>query len=84
MEDLKGVGTNVLFVAEENTGQHGTGLFEENLADTVIRLSVQKRHDYAQRYFEITKSRLQREQRGNTPSPSPRGWESRSSPLRPP
>src|SRR5207247_2180312 len=38
-----------------------------NVADTVIRLSVTSRANYSQRYIEITKSRLQREQRGEHP-----------------
>ena len=64
-------GTNIMLVAEENETNgtsHSSDLqFEENIADTVIRLSVKKRRDYAQRYFEITKSRFQREQTGEHP-----------------
>lgn len=57
-------GVNVILVGE--AGDSGTGRlpFEQNIADTVIHLSVHKRHHYAHRYFEITKSRLQREHRG--------------------
>jgi KaiC/GvpD/RAD55 family RecA-like ATPase len=76
IEDVKRLGTNVMFVAEETSGHEfftydsatsGTPAFEENIADTVIRLSCKKGFDYTQRYFEITKSRFQREQRGEHP-----------------
>ncbi|HWS55677.1 MAG TPA: ATPase domain-containing protein [Pyrinomonadaceae bacterium] len=60
-------GTNVLLVAEDETGPRRELSFEEKIADTVIRLSIDHRHHYAQRYFEVTKSRLQREQRGEHP-----------------
>jgi KaiC/GvpD/RAD55 family RecA-like ATPase len=55
-------GTNVLLVYEE--GQHDDALFEQNIADTVVRLSVNDRYGYMQRLFEILKSRFQREHRG--------------------
>lgn len=58
-------GTNVLLVAEEGTDPEKRFVSEENIADTVIRLSIDNnKHDYAYRYFEIKKSRFQREQRG--------------------
>ena len=78
IEKIKQSGTNVLLVAEDesatsvhNHGGQGGGTHDpacgETLADTIISLSVQKRHNYAQRYFEIKKSRMQREQRGQHP-----------------
>lgn len=60
-------GTNVLLVTEEGTDPEKKFMSEENIADTVIRLSVDTQHDYAHRYFEIKKSRFQREQRGEHP-----------------
>jgi KaiC/GvpD/RAD55 family RecA-like ATPase/ABC-type glycerol-3-phosphate transport system substrate-binding protein len=71
IDAIEKAGTNVMLVAEEERDIHsdtktpGSELsFEEKVADTVIHLTVNRRHEYAQRYFEITKSRLQREQRG--------------------
>jgi KaiC/GvpD/RAD55 family RecA-like ATPase len=61
--ELKGQGTNLILVAEERVPELDLH-FEENIADTVIRLSSEARHGYTQRVFEITKSRYQREQRG--------------------
>src|SRR6185312_15963781 len=60
-------GTNILLVAEEGNDPQKDLLFEQNIADTVIQLSVKKDHGYASRIFEISKSRLQREQRGEHP-----------------
>ncbi|HEX8493071.1 MAG TPA: ATPase domain-containing protein [Pyrinomonadaceae bacterium] len=65
--DIKKDGTNVLLVAEESVGTDGELLFEQNIADTVIRLSTNNVHGYARRDFEIMKSRLQREHRGEHP-----------------
>jgi KaiC/GvpD/RAD55 family RecA-like ATPase len=62
-ENVKQMGTNIWLVAEENAYAHEP-LYEHNIADTVIHLDVQNQHGYAQRYIEITKSRLQRELRG--------------------
>jgi KaiC/GvpD/RAD55 family RecA-like ATPase len=68
---VKQSGTNVMLIAEEGSEKGSDSrnelLFEQNIADTVIHLSIKSRHEYAQRYFEITKSRLQREQRGIHP-----------------
>jgi KaiC/GvpD/RAD55 family RecA-like ATPase len=69
LDKLKSHGTNLLIVSEEHSSDaeatdFGFGTY---LCDTAIRLSVQSRHDYAQRYFEITKSRFQREHRGEHP-----------------
>lgn len=73
LNEVREAGTNVIFVAEEESNPQGhsqsgqsTTAFEQNIADTVIHLSINKQqnNNYAQRYFEITKSRYQREQRG--------------------
>ncbi len=62
-ESVKREGTNIWLVAEEGLPSEEMP-YEQNIADTVIRLSAEIRHGYSQRYIEITKSRLQREQRG--------------------
>jgi len=64
---IKATGTNILLVAEEESHPAKRLRFEHNIADTVIHLSVERDHGYAQRYFSILKSRLQREQRGDHP-----------------
>lgn len=56
-----------MFIAEEVSEPGDEVLFEQNIADTVIRLSSEKRDGNAQRYIEIMKSRLQREQGGLHP-----------------
>jgi KaiC/GvpD/RAD55 family RecA-like ATPase len=60
-DSVKQSGTNVWMVLEEGTGE---SLIEQNIADTVIHLRHLFEYGYSQRYIEITKSRLQREQRG--------------------
>ena len=60
-------GTNAILVSEEGTDPENQTWFEENIADTVIHLSVDRQQPYFRRYFEITKSRLQREHRGKHP-----------------
>ncbi|MGA9772778.1 MAG: ATPase domain-containing protein [Blastocatellia bacterium] len=67
IEDIERAGTNVLLVAEEGADPERELLSEQNIADTVVRLSLDKRYGYAYRYFEVKKSRLQREQRGEHP-----------------
>lgn len=67
IEDIKRAGTNVLMVAEGDANKGDELLFEQNIADTVIHLSVDNEHGYAARSFEVKKSRLQREQRGKHP-----------------
>ena len=71
---VKQSGTNVLLLAEvdekkvyRGSDDAGGGDFEENIADTVIHLTIKKRQDHAQRYVEIIKSRYQRELRGSQP-----------------
>ena len=65
-DTVKRKGTNIWLVAEEGLPIQETH-YEQHIADTVIRLSSENRHGYSQRYIEITKSRLQREQRGRHP-----------------
>ncbi len=62
-EDAKTSGVNIWLVTEESF-LSGDASYAQNTADTVIRLFSEMRHGYSQRYIEITKSRLQREQRG--------------------
>jgi len=62
-ESMKRAGTNLWLISEEVSAQDAL-LSEQNIADTVIKLSSENRHGYSQRYIEITKSRMQREQRG--------------------
>jgi KaiC/GvpD/RAD55 family RecA-like ATPase len=64
LSKVKADGTNVLFVVEETAERPANVFFEENIVDTVIRLSDQHAHGYSRRQFEIQKSRLQRECRG--------------------
>jgi KaiC/GvpD/RAD55 family RecA-like ATPase len=64
IQKVKAQGTNILFVAEEDTEHPAAALFEENIVDTVIRLSEARSHGYSRRSFEVQKSRLQRECRG--------------------
>jgi len=66
-EDLKSSGTNIVLVAENGSKSESDLLFEQNITDTVIHLTVDRMHGYAARHFEIEKSRLQREQRGRHP-----------------
>ncbi|HEX7317898.1 MAG TPA: ATPase domain-containing protein [Pyrinomonadaceae bacterium] len=67
LDKVKKAGINVILVAEEGSGAENELAFEQNIADTVINLSIRPRHDYSQRYIEITKSRLQRAQQGAHP-----------------
>jgi KaiC/GvpD/RAD55 family RecA-like ATPase len=64
LQEAKRSGTNIWLLAEEGGDklQH-----YENISDTVIRLSGEAVLPYSQRYFEIAKSRFQREQRGKHP-----------------
>lgn len=66
-EEAKRQGTNVWLIAEEGSDPKNELLYEQNIADTVIRLSLHEDQGYTQRYIEVTKSRLQREQRGRHP-----------------
>ncbi len=68
---IKQSGANLLLVAEdgakETTEDRNPARFVENLADSVIDLSVEPQHGYSQRFIEILKSRFQRDQRGKHP-----------------
>jgi KaiC/GvpD/RAD55 family RecA-like ATPase len=65
---LKALGTNLLLVAEDDQVVDNPVHQLENIADVVIDLSVDgTKHGYTQRYIEILKSRLQRDQRGKHP-----------------
>jgi KaiC/GvpD/RAD55 family RecA-like ATPase len=64
IERIKGRGTNVLFVAEENTSRSDELAYIENVVDTVIHLSEQHTHGFTRRHVEVQKSRQQRENRG--------------------
>jgi KaiC/GvpD/RAD55 family RecA-like ATPase len=66
-ERAKRAGTNVWLIAEDGPEPDSPYIYEQNITDTVIHLSVKERHGDVQRYLEITKSRLQREQRGQHP-----------------
>jgi KaiC/GvpD/RAD55 family RecA-like ATPase len=67
-EQVERQGVNILLVTEESTDPNKNDvLSEQNIADTVIRLSLGRPQDYTHRYFEIEKSRIQREQRGRHP-----------------
>lgn len=67
LEEVKNTGTNVWMNAEEGPGGEPDRFFEQNIADTAIRLSVAEELGYSQTYMEVTKSRLQRQQRGRNP-----------------
>jgi KaiC/GvpD/RAD55 family RecA-like ATPase len=64
LQEAKSLATNIWLIAEEGTERLA---YYENISDTVIRLSCEDVLPYSQRYFEITKSRFQREQRGRHP-----------------
>ena len=64
LDEMKASGYNVWLAAEEIHSSGSELQHEQNVADTVIKLSVEKIYGYTQRYFEIAKSRDQREQRG--------------------
>lgn len=70
INESKSNGVHILMIAEESDDadqKRNPAHFISNIADTVIRLSVDRRHQYLQRFIEIEKSRLQREQRGEHP-----------------
>jgi KaiC/GvpD/RAD55 family RecA-like ATPase len=65
LEEAKASGINVWLIAEEATSDDSTSeVYEQYIADTVIHLFLEERSGYSQRYFQISKSRFQREQRG--------------------
>lgn len=57
-------GANVLLVCEEETETETDIQFMENIADTVINLTVESHKDCRQRFLEISKSRYQKETGG--------------------
>jgi KaiC/GvpD/RAD55 family RecA-like ATPase len=63
-EEAKKARVNVWLTSEQSEGEKNPDHFEENIADTVIHLGVERYQLQQQRYIEITKSRLQREQSG--------------------
>lgn len=67
IKEIEAAGVNIILVAEEQSDPKDELRFEENIADTVIYLYEKTRHDYSQRYLEVKKSRLQREQPGPHP-----------------
>lgn len=67
LAEVKATGANLILVAEHDERRNNAVRLVENLADTVIDLTVTERHGYSQRYIEILKSRLQRDQRGKHP-----------------
>jgi KaiC/GvpD/RAD55 family RecA-like ATPase len=76
IDRVKNAGVNIVLIVEEapNTENIEDAFeiqddlkFAKNISDTLIHLFVLKAHKYAQRYIEIKKSRLQREQRGEHP-----------------
>lgn len=67
LEDVKNTRTNIWMNAEESPGAEPDRFFEQNIADIVLRLSVSEEFGYTQNYMEVTKSRLQRHQRGRNP-----------------
>ncbi|MHB8521882.1 MAG: ATPase domain-containing protein [Limisphaerales bacterium] len=67
VDQIKRTGANLLLVVENDESPENPVRFIENISDTVIDLSTDRRHGYRQRYIEILKSRLQRDQRGEHP-----------------
>lgn len=67
LDRVKEAGANLLLVAESDTRDRSSLRFIDNVVDTVIELSTDERHGYNQRFIEVIKSRLQREQRGRHP-----------------
>jgi KaiC/GvpD/RAD55 family RecA-like ATPase len=64
LDDVARANTNVWIVTEDKSDRELTFSFEQNIADTVIKLHNTRSHDYSLRFIEICKSRMQREQRG--------------------
>jgi KaiC/GvpD/RAD55 family RecA-like ATPase len=56
--------TNVWIVSEDEGEKELSFAFEQNIADTVIKLHNTRSHDYSIRFIEVAKSRMQRELRG--------------------
>lgn len=56
--------TNIWIVSEDEGEKELSFAFEQNIADTVIKLHNTRLHDYSIRFIEVAKSRMQREIRG--------------------
>lgn len=56
--------TNIWIVSEDEGEKELSFAFEQNIADTVIKLHNTRSHDYSIRFIEVAKSRMQRELRG--------------------
>lgn len=66
--NLRKVGVNVILVCEDDRSEEPLVLEAEKLSDVVVSLTRDsKQTGYNQRYLEISKSRMQREQRGKHP-----------------
>jgi KaiC/GvpD/RAD55 family RecA-like ATPase len=67
LQEVSSQGINIWLIAEEFAKNKLDLSYEESIADTVIRLYAEERFNYTPRYISVTKSRLQREQRGKHP-----------------
>lgn len=56
--------TNIWIVSEDEGEKELSFAFEQNIADTVIKLHNTRSHEYSTRFIEVAKSRMQREIRG--------------------
>jgi KaiC/GvpD/RAD55 family RecA-like ATPase len=63
LQHAKKAGVNIWMTSEEFGAEHNPDRFEENIADTVLRVGL-KHQTQPQRFIEVTKSRLQRERSG--------------------
>jgi KaiC/GvpD/RAD55 family RecA-like ATPase len=67
-DKIKNMRVNLVLVGEEDENGRSEELeFMEKVCDTSVRLSVESRDLYSRKFFEIRKSRLQREHRGKHP-----------------
>jgi hypothetical protein len=68
LDRIKALRVNLVLVGEDDEhGQSDELDFLEKICDTAIRLSIESSNLYSRKFFEIRKSRLQREQRGAHP-----------------
>jgi len=64
-QEAKSKGINIWLTCERNGDGGGERTpFEENIADTVLDLDIDRRHNHPRRSIEVKKSRLQREEPG--------------------
>ena len=66
-EEAKNQRVNLWLTSERNHHQDAAETFEENIADTVLFLDVERHKDYQRRFIEVRKSRFQREIPGRHP-----------------